>query len=625
MLKNSLRIITATISSISMASSQPEPMKDALVVMAETMDLTNYQVGKTADRSFVKLIGNTGTARFTFDFPSGHYNIDASYMAESTGQNTYAIYIAGDQVVAWLGKPLDDQWHMLGDQRWHAPRHIEIRKGDEIRIEGLSKNGSLATFESIHFTPSKRAANRTSQESTRQIPAETATAILTNRQDYFTVHPKEYRRAFKNPLKGFRPGAANHEYGTLTKTYMKWKDLETHAGAGVDQIIETSNKRWKGFEQRNVKAIPRVYLDWPRRPGGWPDDMVEGDYHSDTFKERSLAMIRKLAEAWDNDPRVAYVEMGLIGDWGEQEFPDTREDIKETIAAQFAKSFQNKKIMIRWPNTYNDHIHNFGYYWDSFGHHDQEYYAYHLRKTAPRWQTAVIGGEVAYDWGNFRIQPGANPNESLANPAHRNFIIDRIRSLHTNHLGWISSYNQDDAQVSAGAELMQMAFGYRFVITEASYPKKLTDGEDFVFSFKVTNTGSSPLYYNWPVEVSLLDPQTRNVVWKNQCSGIDLRTWLPGEDWDKNKQKYRTPPQTYTVNQSMNLSEVPSGEYLFALAILDPAGELPSVRFAIENYFHGGRHPIGRVGVENTVETPSIADFDDLRSDNSLHYILPNP
>lgn len=35
-------------------------------------------------------------------------------------------------------------------------------------------------------------------------------------------------------------------------------------------------------------------------------------YFDPTFPERMRKLIKKLGEAWDNDPRVAYVEMGLI-------------------------------------------------------------------------------------------------------------------------------------------------------------------------------------------------------------------------------------------------------------------------------------------------------------------------
>jgi hypothetical protein len=60
---------------------------------------------------------------------------------------------------------------------------------------------------------------------------------------------------------------------------------------------------------------------------------------------------------------------------------------------------------------------------------------------------------------------------------------------------------------------------------------------------------------------------------------------------------------------------------VLALAILDPAGMLPSARFAITNYWNGGRHPIGKVGVGVTVANPQLdeSQFNDLKADNSLH------
>ena len=49
--------------------------------------------------------------------------------------------------------------------------------------------------------------------------------------------------------------------------------------------------------------------------------MTPGDYSSDQFKRRALRLIQRLGTVWDNDPRVAYIELGLIGRWGEQHSP----------------------------------------------------------------------------------------------------------------------------------------------------------------------------------------------------------------------------------------------------------------------------------------------------------------
>jgi hypothetical protein len=369
-----------------------------------------------------------------------------------------------------------------------------------------------------------------------------------------------------------------------------------------------------------MKIIPRVYLDWPRKKSGWPEDMKAGDYTSDHFKQRALALIQKLGQVWDQDSRVAYVEMGLIGQWGEMEWPDTSDEIKEAIAAQFAASFKHKLVMVRWPNTYNDDLYNFGYYWDSWAHHDQRYYGFNLRNISPKWKTAVIGGEAAYDWGNSAIQPGNNPDESLAKAVHRDYILDEIRSLHGNHMGWLASYDHSNRPARAGAIPVQKALGYRFVISEATYPKRININTEFTVSFKVKNTGASPIYYNWPVELSLLDPKTKQPVWKSVYTDIDIRKWMPGDQWDGQNDRYAIPPEVCAVHQSFVVSNVPTGEYIFALAILDPAGGRPSVRFAIQNYYKGGRHPLGRVGVNLQLETYSISGFDDIQSDRSLSY-----
>ncbi len=571
-------------------------------VQAEAMNLKNYVVDSSGATSFIKLAGSTGVASFKFDLPSGRYDIEARFMAEKAGQNTYAMYLNGVQIITWLGKNRDDQWHLLSEQRWHIPKNIAFNRGDEIRVEALSGTGSLVILDYIEFTQSN-------------------TASSTTRQNLVTIVPEEYDSAFKNPLKGFRPGLEKaHEYGTLIKSYLRWNEIENVATDGLAKIKEVCDAKWQGFEAKNIKLIPRVYLDWPRKVSGWPSDMKAGDYTSDHFKQRVIALIKKLGQAWDNDSRVAYVEIGLIGEWGEMEWPDTTDDIKAAIAAQFAASFKNKLIMVRWPNTYNDDIYNFGYYWDSWAHHDQNYYGFRLNNISPKWKTAVIGGEAAYGWGNYLIQPGKNPDESLSKAIHRDYILDEIRRLHGNHMGWLASYDHANDSVRAGAAPVQKALGYRFVISEVTYPKRVDVGTEFTVSFKVTNTGSSPIYYNWPVEVSLLDPKTKLPVWKSVYTDVDIRKWMPGDKWDDKSDAYAIPAEICAVNQSFLLSAVPAGEYIVALAILDPAGNRPGVRFAIKNYYNGGRHPLGKMGVNQEIDSFSVSGFDDIQSDKSLTY-----
>lgn len=481
-------------------------------------------------------------------------------------------------------------------------------------------------------------------------PAQPATV-----ENIVTIKPIESPKALRNPLKGFRTRYP-HPFATLSKTYIKWSDLESTESDGIDKILRYCDQQWKDYPERNMKAIPRIWLYMPNDSGksGWPYDLEIGDYSSAKFKERVVRLIKKLGAAWDNDPRVAYVEMGIIGYWGEHHHPVVSQEMEKVLGDSFTAAFKHKLVMVRRPKDFSDY--NFGIYWDSWAHYGQidslTDGGKGIMALRDRWKTAVIGGEIAYDWGNYRIHPGDDINDTLGSRDHLEFLLDSIRRYHCNHIG-IPYYDQRQPLIIRGAEKVQKALGYRFVIDEVRYPKELLPGEKFDVSFVVRNIGSSPFYYNWPVEVSLLDSETRQPVWKETFLRLDIRTWLPGDQWGTDyllqtvrlgekvslgwtgnggsitgNKTYLNPPQRHAAKAEFTLKRsIKTGRYILALAILDPAGMLPSARFAIRNYFIGGRHPIGLVGVGESVSKAELNPeiFDDIRDDATLHYLVDEP
>jgi hypothetical protein len=238
-----------------------------------------------------------------------------------------------------------------------------------------------------------------------------------------------------------------------------------------------------------------------------------------------------------------------------------------------------------------------------------------------RWKNAVIGGECAYDWGNWRIQPGPDATASVSDPIHRIYIKNLINLLHINHLGWIDQYDQKNEAAIKGAEELQKAMGYRFIITEFSYSSRIDPGGYLGIEFKVVNTGSSPFYYNWPVEISLLDLKTKEPIWKTKLPNVDIRKWLPGDRWSITESRYEIPAEVYSLKETLALPrDLEKGKFLLAISINDPAGDNPSVRFAIKNYLNGGRHPIGFIGVGVENDGLQRLGFDNLKNDRSLYY-----
>jgi len=452
----------------------------------------------------------------------------------------------------------------------------------------------------------------------------------------FTVFPAEYEGALRNPLKGFRPDlrrAASHEYASIARHYIKWSELEKNERDSVEKIRDFCDRHWAGLDEQGIKVIPRIYLDWNKNRGNeyWPDDLETGDYTSFPFRRRLERLIMRLGACWDQDPRVAWVQMGIIGYWGEHHNPSPSPRIEKLMGETFEKAFPNKKVLVRHADEFTDY--NFGIYWDSWAHVDQV--KTHgakiemLNKATDRWMTAPIEGEVAYDWGRHRIQPGESPDDTLADPVHRDALLDMIRKLHCSGLGWVANYDASNAAVRDGARDVQKAFGYRFVIPEFSCTGTARPDGGLRLAFSVVNTGSAPFYERWPLEFSLLDPVTRRPVWKTTLDKVDIREWLPGDDWDAEDNVYRKPAKVRTVNARLRLpgqAQLPAGEYIAALAILDPVGREPALRFAVDNYFTGGRHPLGRVGIGKPVVGSHALDpasFDDpMQADARLAYAV---
>lgn len=496
------------------------------------------------------------------------------------------------------------------------------------------------------------------------------------------VVPYEYYQAFRNPMKGFReffgPGIDKkrdeypYPYGTLIKEYMQWNMMENVESDGVDKVIAYSNHRWEGVEDMNVKVVPRPFIVWMEAYEGgvekntytdhpddlngwhWPSDFPRevrsddndtpstGGYFDPTFQDRIKKLIAKLGEAWDNDPRVAYVEMGIIGEWGEHHDPNITTywqphsqsyhvanrtwipGIEEVLGDAFKAAFKNKKVMVRYAYEFEDY--DFGIYWDSWAISEEEERGYNaMMRRGDYWRTQPVGGEITWNWGDLYNKGYRSLEDCLANTETRTKVINQIRALHCNHLGGVTWANFQDPVFQVNAALVQKTLGYRFVIKEFSYPTRIEKGKPFDVKLKVVNTGSSPFYYDWPVEIALLNASSHRKVWSTTLNDVHISQWMPGEDWDSANSCYRTPAKENEVTATLTLDEdLDPEKYIISVAVLDPAGMLPSLRFAAMNYFSGGRHPMGYIGVGADCDEYGLTNvrFDDIQSDKTLKYIV---
>ena len=497
--------------------------------------------------------------------------------------------------------------------------------------------------------------------------------------DMVVVKPLYYDKPFRNPMMGWRdvfspgldpvPASYPLPYGSIYREYIPWNSIENRESDGVDKIRAFCNRRWKDIEKMNVKVIPRVYIHWlgtppvddPDRLDGirFPEDIpyefkegepypLTGGYFHPTFQDRVRKLVAKLGEAWDNDPRVAYVEMGIVGQWSEHhspnistywkphDFPEHIENvtwipgIEKTLGDAFTAAFKNKKVMVRYAYEFRDY--QVGYDWDSWGiaQEDERGYA-EMMKMGDRWKTHPYGGEICWNWGDFydKFYPEGLP-AILDDDQTRDKIIRYIRELHANHLGYYS-YARPVVDFSsptlARAAEVQMALGYRFVLDRFTYSKRAEPSGKFNISFSVRNIGSSPFYYDWPVEIALLDCETGTPVWKELIRDAKVNQWYPGDNWDNELKRYLVQPEVHEISRQFILPQnLKPGKYIVSVSIVDPAGNTPSLRFATMQYFTGGRHPMGYVGIGEDIGEYAMETslFDNIYTDTNLYYTIEN-
>ena len=215
-------------------------------------------------------------------------------------------------------------------------------------------------------------------------------------------------------------------YSRVYKMYFNWNELERTIQDDEDFIRQVCERRFADCRQHNIRLIPRVALQWPNHgdhtkatevKGCFPSDMVASTLDTPEFFFRVRNLIQKLGHVWNDDPRIAYVEMGIYGLWGEQHEDSLSRAEQKNLSDAFHEFFPDKKIMIRCPRDCIGQ--GFGMYWDSFAHIDEEQYGQDCARFMD-WKTAVMGGEVAHNWGRHEIHPGHNMNATLTAPEHRN-------------------------------------------------------------------------------------------------------------------------------------------------------------------------------------------------------------
>jgi hypothetical protein len=208
--------------------------------------------------------------------------------------------------------------------------------------------------------------------------------------------------------------------------------------------------------------------------------------------------------------------MGLIGLWGEHHTPDISPQMQKIMGDAFTAAFKNKKVTVRHP-------------WDFSGYpfrrvlglvgtrRSMATHGEGIIQARRPLETQVIGGN-RLRLGNYKTQRASTRPTRSRQTVHREFLINSIRRLHGNYIGWVAAYDRQDEAAVAGAAQVQAALGLsaRHNRSDATISVAHHAGLRVTLTFVMT---LDAFYADWPLEVSLLDVKTRQPVWKNTFAG----------------------------------------------------------------------------------------------------------
>jgi hypothetical protein len=337
------------------------------------------------------------------------------------------------------------------------------------------------------------------------------------------------------PLKGIESRA--DPKGTFTWGMIRVGDVMT----GVDQFD------WAGVEQRLDAAAGRgchsilrpVLTLWDQRnPIPAFLKVIPGATHTNRtgilFPVHSHPAVRKalvdfveaFGRRYDGDPRIGFIEVGVLGQWGEGWFPKLRSEVslevtpeaRQEVFDAYQRSFLKTRLLM--PGTREvAGAPEFGFHNDAFAfwkRPDLLDRGFAEGIAADRWRIAPVIARVHPEFerpGEVAMIPG----ERLTPERIREWIErDHLSCLRFNDSGAVPNPYRE--WFIAGAARA----GYDLHLTWARWD---STAAGFQLRIALTNSGVAPFYHRWPIQVGWA--KDRTIRQTGSMEG-DIRTVIPG-------------------------------------------------------------------------------------------------
>lgn len=399
-----------------------------------------------------------------------------------------------------------------------------------------------------------------------------------------------------NPLAGFVPYAGSYE---AVPHSMEWFYLPVNS-----VVIGPGTYNWSSLESqlnaiaaRGHHAAFRFYLDYPGKSTGVPKYLLDAglvtrsytdhdnqgrsvspNYDAPRLLEALEGFIAAFGARYDGDRRIGFIQMGLLGFWGEwHTYPHdgwaTPENwlassvTQQRVLRAYTRAFKKTKLQVRYPDAANSSM-NIGYHDDSFAVQTLPGIGWHFMDkmvqagTTEKWLTQPVGGELRPE-----IQHCIFDAPMRCPVTEEGADNDFAGSVSATHVSWLLNQHAFSRGYSGealtNARAASQSLGYRFQATAFAVTRGPVRGQSDL-SVMVRNVGVAPFYYDWPVQVAAVN-----------SVGKIVRTWATS--WKLSAVKPGTTVQWKTAIGSNGLA---TGNYTLMMRPVNPLANGLPLRFA---------------------------------------------
>ena len=404
------------------------------------------------------------------------------------------------------------------------------------------------------------------------------------------VKPENNMRETENlepyPVPDYVPQNGREEgyYPDTTVAYIRilWKEFEPRQGEYHYEVIEDVLKkahecgqtvmfRLMPHSTRAEDDVPewlKAVVDCPVRPEG---ARMKDSPTDPLYLELFGKAMEKIAERFDDDPRLDIVDICLPGAWGEgHKLDQYSEEVLKAHMDVYTRAFKNTHLLgqVLAPHLvrYANEARPVGWRGDGIGQENlmAVKFPYAAGMLPELWEKSPVSFE-SYWWIGEWYRQGWDLDKIMEACLEWHVSTFNAKSLPVPH-EWADKVKEWNRRM-----------GYHFVIDYAKCPECARPSETMEMEWGIDNVGVAPIYRPVPLKIRLAGEQTSYVF----ETDIDIRTWMPGKHI--NRASIRLP------------GDIPAGRYQVEIGLMNES--IPQLYLATDAERDGAYYVVGEVQI----------------------------